>query len=116
MCCVSIGLSAETWTDANGTVWSFSPIDSNASIYGISGTIPNDLVIPSTVYVNDTPYTVTSIGRYAFRDNKKLASINIPEGVTYIGTEAFYGCSNLTSINIPEGVTLIESSAFNFCI
>ena len=82
---------AYEWTDANGTVWSFTTSGSTASIYkytqrsAISGTIPADLTIPTTLYVDETPYTVTSIGGYAFYICLSLTSVNIPESVTTIG-------------------------------
>ena len=84
----SIAASAFEWTDANGTVWSFTTSGSTASIYkdytttAISGTIPADLTIPTTLYVGETPYTVTSIGEYAFNNCSSLTSVNIPEDVT----------------------------------
>ena len=122
----SITASAYEWTDANGTVWNFSTSGSNATIANrgysdgtfipsISGTIPNDLTIPATVYIGETPYTVTSIGGYAFRGCTGLTSINIPDGVTSFGEYAFFGCSSLTSINIPDGVTSIGNYAFSGC-
>ena len=118
---VSITASAYEWTDANGTVWSFNISGSNATLYKdwqvscISGTIPNDLTIPATVYNGETPYTVTSIESHAFYNCSGLTSINIPDGVTSIGGSAFYNCSSLTSINIPDGVTSIGYAAFSGC-
>ncbi len=117
----SMTASAYEWTDANGTVWSFSTSGSTASIYkgfntpAISGTIPADLTIPTTLYVGETPYTVTSIGDFAFYNCSSLTSVNIPEGVTSIGESAFHYCSSLTSVNIPEGVTSIGNCAFSNC-
>lgn len=121
----SITASAYEWTDANGTVWNFSTYGSNATITNrgysngyipsISGTIPNDLTIPATVYIGETPYSVTAIGYAAFSGCSSLASINIPDGVTSIGDYAFSGCSSLTSINIPDGVTYIGDYAFSGC-
>ncbi len=117
----SITASANEWTDANGTVWSFKISGSNATLYKswevscISGTIPNDLTIPATVYNGNTPYTVTSIGDYAFYKCSRLTSINIPEGVTSIEYDTFRACSSLTSINIPNSVTSIGQSAFEDC-
>ena len=117
----SMTASAYEWTDANGTVWSFSTSGSTASIYkgasraAISGTIPADLTIPTTLYVGETPYTVTSIGGSAFYNCSSLTSVNIPEGVTSIGSFAFAGCTSLTSVTIPEGVTSISVSAFRDC-
>ena len=88
----SMTASAYEWTDANGTVWSFyTTSESTAQIFkgnslpAISGTIPADLTIPTTLYVDETPYTVTSIGGYAFYICLSLTSVNIPESVTTIG-------------------------------
>lgn len=117
----SITASAYEWTDANGTVWSFQTWRSTASIYkannqsAISGTIPSDLTIPATLYIGETPYTVTSIDEYAFYNCSNLTSVTIPEGVTGIGDYAFDGCSGLTSITIPNSVTSIGTCAFRGC-
>ena len=105
---------ARSWTDGNGTTWNFNISGGKATISS-GGTYSGDLTIPSTVYVGETAYTVTSIGTCAFSNCSSLTSINIPEGVTSIGSYAFDGCSSLTSINIPEGVTSIGSSAFYYC-
>ena len=116
------------WTDVNGTEWYFTTNESNATISNrgwdnvnndyipsISGIVPIELVIPSIVYIGETPYSVTSIGYDAFTGCSYLTSISIPETVTSIGIQAFYGCSHLTSINIPKGVTSIEWGAFYDC-
>ena len=118
---VSITVSAYTWTDANGTEWSFTVSGSNATLYNwtetpcISGTIPNDLTIPTTVYIDESPYTVTSIGNYAFYRCTSLTSITIPDAVTSIGEAAFNLCSNLTSITFPDGLRSIVRYAFARC-
>ena len=72
----SITASAEKWTDANGTVWTFTTYGSTANISNmlanytyskaISGKIPANLNIPTTLNVGETPYTVTSIRQSAF--------------------------------------------------
>lgn len=117
----SMTASAYVWTDANGTVWKFTTSGSTASVENgyystaISGTIPADLTIPTTLYVGETPYTVTSIGSSAFYNCSGLTSITIPEGVTSIGNSAFMRCSGLTSITIPRSVTRIDLYAFREC-
>ena len=97
-----------------------------------------DITIPSFVKINDTEFSVTSIGNSAFEDCNGLKSVTIPNSVTSIGDYAFKwsgltsvtipnsvtsigggsfdNCSSLTSITIPNSVTSIGSSAFRHCI
>ena len=63
----------------------------------------------------EIPTTVTSIGKYAFRDCSSLTSVTIPNSVTSIGDFAFESCSSLTSVTIPNSVTSIGSYAFHGC-
>lgn len=95
----------------------------------------------SSVFI---PATVTSIGRFAFRCCKFLATvtfaegsqlksigvsafsgttpahpiftqIQIPDSVEKIGTNAFHNCQDLESITLPASLKTIESSAFSYC-
>ena len=50
------------------------------------------IVIPKTVIVDGTRYSVTSLGRSCFRDCISLTSITIPNSVTSLGDWCFYGC------------------------
>lgn len=114
------------WTDANGTLWTFNISGSNATLFNIyyeddgdykpciGGTIPQNLIIPSQVYVSGTPYTVTAIGDGAFYECWNVKTITIPDGVTSIGYDAFW-LSGITSIVIPEGVTNIKTYTFYGC-
>ena len=58
---------------------------------------------------------VTHIGDRAFRDNRNLISVAIPNTVTSIGEQAFSGCTNLNSVTIPNSVTSIGQNAFSGC-
>ncbi len=98
--CVNLSASASDWTDANGTVWTFSVEDNKASIEAVSGTIPENLTIPNTLYIDETSYSVTTIGNSAFSNCSTLTSVTIPESVTSIGASAFDGCSGLTSVTV----------------
>ena len=76
--------------------------------------VSGDVVIPSTVYIGRTYYSVTSIGDSAFRDCSGLTSVTIPNGVTSIGEKAFEGCSGLTSIKcLATNPPSIGSSSFS---
>ena len=94
------------------------------------------LEIPSQVKFANKTYTVTGIGKYAFRDSKiatiklpdtvkdidysafknaNITSIEIPGSVQFIKDSAFFGCENLTEIDIPGSVSYVEDSAFGYC-
>ena len=103
---------------------------------------------PSTTITNVSsvfiPTTVTSIGGFAFRCCKFLATvtfaegsqlksigrhafsgtisahprfkeIQIPDSVETIGTSAFHNCQDLESITLPASLKTIESSTFSDC-
>ena len=74
-----------------------------------------NVTIPSSVTYNGIRYSVTSIGKEAFKGCSGLTSITIPNSVTSIGEKAFSGCSGLTSITIPNSVTSIGPWAFSSC-
>lgn len=108
--------------------------DDTVSITGYIGSSAS-VVIPKSIGGK----TVSSIGRFAFKDNKEITGISFAtnSGVSEIGYAAFWSCSNLSrvvlpnslisigeyafyecaikSIDIPNGVTTIGKSAFYFC-
>ena len=63
----------------------------------------------------DIPYGVTYIEEGAFRRNRKLKSVTIPNTVLVIGKAAFNKCLYLETINIPESVVRIDLGAFALC-
>ena len=58
---------------------------------------------------------VKTIYSEAFKNNKSITSVVIPDSVTSIGNSAFYLCGSLTSVTIPDSVTSIGSYAFSYC-
>ncbi len=72
------------------------------------------VVIPSTVTYNDTEYSVTSIGSYAFQNCSGLTSVTIPNSVTSIGWNAFYNCSGLTKAEFASIESLCKIKFGNY--
>ena len=62
------------------------------------------------------PDSVTSIGKYAFKNCVKLVNISIPDSVTVISNGAFYGCKKLISIHWSESLEQINYEAFENCV
>jgi len=98
--------------DSNNTVVIFDA-QSKCNTMFESGIV--DLVIPSTVSYNGKIYSITKIGKEAFKGCDRIKSITLPQSISEIGQEAFRNCTWLTSINLPEGMTVIESSIFYEC-
>ena len=76
-----------------------------------------ELVIPETVTYNESTYSVTAIGDYAFNYCTRFTgNLVIPNSVTTIGENAFSNCYRFTGyLVIPNSVTSIGSVAFNGC-
>ena len=72
-------------------------------------------IIPETVTYNDITYSVTSIGKAAFKDCFSLVVVTLPKSIVSIHEEAFYKCTSLSSITMENGITNIEKSAFRYC-
>ena len=68
-----------------------------------------DIVIPPTVTVNDTPYSVEVIGDQAFKNCYLITSVSIPASVKEIPAGVFYGCDNLSTITVDPANTVYDS-------
>ena len=67
------------------------------------------IVIPETVTYNGTTYSITSIGKYAFRGCTGLTSVTIGNSVTSIDSWAFLDCTSLTTIKVETGNSKYDS-------
>lgn len=88
-----------------------APWSEDATYPSLSGVV----IIPSSVTYNETAYTVTSIGNYAFTYCSSLTSVTIPSSVKSIGDYTFFNCSSLNFVTIPTTITNIGGSAFTGC-
>ncbi|MDE6581475.1 MAG: leucine-rich repeat protein [Duncaniella sp.] len=75
------------------------------------------VVIPETVTDSDsgTTYTVTSIAKEVFRNNKVIESVVMPNSITSIGTAIFYGCTALVNAELSNSLTTLSASLFYNC-
>ncbi|MCR5298928.1 MAG: leucine-rich repeat domain-containing protein [Paludibacteraceae bacterium] len=92
------GLWAQTLVD--GIYYDLSASAKTASVVSGGGNYSGDIVIPPTVIYNETTYSVTSIGSFAFSGSSGLTSVEIPNSVTSIGKMAFQSCTGLTSMTV----------------
>lgn len=60
-------------------------------------------------------YKVTSVGKAAFKNSKKLKTVKLGKNVKKIGQQVFYGCTKLTNVSLGKNVTAIGANAFNKC-
>ena len=120
---------ADVWKNFSNVIGKSSDFEVNGIYYIITG--PNtasvtykdtnynsysgNVTIPSTVTHNGTTYTVTAIGRNAFRICSDLTGVSIPSTVTMIDYSAFYNCTSLESVVIPNSVTELGEFCFMNC-
>lgn len=75
-------------------------------------TYSGDVVIPSTITVDEKTYDVTSLGKYAFRYARNVNSLSLPEGLLSIGKQAIYK-THLTELTVPNSVTTLGESSIS---
>ena len=73
------------------------------------------LTIPSIAYYEDHAYSVTSIGKSAFRNVTNLKTVTLPEGMKVIGDGAFMQTS-VTTLSLPSTLTTIGGYAFAYLV
>lgn len=78
----------------SGTVRFLKPIKKNVK----------KATIPSVVTIGNYKYKVTEVGKYAFKNNKKITSVVIEKNVTKINASAFYGAKNLKKITVKSKI------------
>ncbi len=111
---LAMAVMAQTKVEVDGIYYYLDNSNNTAEVTSTDGHFIENIVIPASISVDGTTYTVTTIGEAAFWSDY-FTSIEIPNSVTTIGNSAFHGCYRLTSIEIPNSVTTIGNSAFYGC-
>lgn len=80
------------------------------TVTGYNGTGGN-VTVPESI----DGLSVTAIGAGAFRNNKAITSLALPEGLTKIGSYAFQNCTGLHDVSFPDSLHEIGQCAFTGC-
>jgi hypothetical protein len=76
----------------------------------------NGLKRTVTIPTESEGMPVISVRNDAFKDNKRIVSVAIPDSVYMYGTDGvFFGCSALTSVKLPKGTVWIPRLMFAEC-
>ena len=105
--------------DDQGLTYTLNAADHTATVANYDNSTPDGVIdIPDTVTSGGQTYTVTAIGEYAFIPSRKITNVSsvfIPATVTSIGRFAFRCCKFLATVTFAEGSQLksIGVSAFS---
>lgn len=93
--------------------FSYSVENSKTTITGFTAEPSGAVVVPATL----GGYTVTEIGRSAFKGRSGITSISFASGasVTKLGPAAFQGCTGLQSITLPGGTLSLPAGLLQGC-
>lgn len=111
-------LTGYVYVNGNEVEAQYTKLTSNTVALGtgqntcISQYTEGRLVVPGTVKINGTDYTVTEINSMAFRLCTKLTFVEIKENVKRIGNFAFVGCRSITEVALPASLENIGTGAF----
>lgn len=106
---VSDGTSLTASINYGLTIEEYKAIDMS------QGTTTTDKIVAIPAPAEGATAEQKTVAENAFKNNKNIQAVIIPEGITTIGSNAFSGCSNLSTITIPNTVTTLSSGAFSNC-
>ena len=110
---MATALSAQTSVTVDGIKYDLDDDAKTATVTYPNETKPNDgdncspytgvVIIPAQVTSEGVAYSVTGIGKYAFR-SASITSLTLPEGLVSIGEKAIYN-TQITELVVPGTVT-----------
>lgn len=109
----------ENSKDNQGLTYTLNAADHTATVANYDNSTPDGVIdIPDTVTSGGQPYTVTAIREYAFNPSRTITNVSsvfIPATVTSIGGFAFRCCKFLATVTFAEDSQLksIGGSAFS---
>lgn len=91
----------------------FKPL--SLCIYSTKSNYLDEFDIPYNVKCIDVSNSIISLKPYAFKYQKKLVNVILPDTLTSIGDFAFYECSKLNKLYIPDSVKYLGESFVEDC-
>ena len=106
---LAMAVMAQTKVEVDGIYYNLDSSNNTAEVTSGDSKYRKDIVIPASISVNGSTYSVTTIGERAFLECTYLTSIEIPNSVTSIGNSAFRNCTGLTSIIVATDNPIYDS-------
>ena len=100
--------TADEWADANGNIWSYTAGADSITISGCSFAT-NVVTVPDEIGGKQ----VRTIAENAFKGNKTIKELTVPDSITSLGQGVFSGCTALESITIGNGITTLPEVKYN---
>lgn len=96
--------------------YSFDEKNMTASVVSSPNYNLSNLIIESNVINNGKVYEVTGISINAFKDNKYIEKVQMPNTIKNIGYDAFRNCTSLMEVEFSEQVTTLADHLFAGCV
>ena len=111
---VSAASTVNSYTDKYGVTYSFTidETDNTACLTDLTNE-SSRVLLPSSVSLNGSTYTVTKLGDDFGCGNFTIQSLSIPSSVYSIGEYCFYWATNLTTVNGGSSVTEVGFNSFS---
>ena len=106
---LAMAVMAQTKVEVDGIYYNLDSSNNTAEVTSGDSKYRKDIVIPASISVNGSTYSVTTIGERAFLECTYLTSIEIPNSVTSIGNSEFRNCTGLTSIIVATDNPIYDS-------
>lgn len=97
---LNLSVYADKQYEVNGLLYSITS-DNSVEVCGITESANTDVIIPSSVNIEDVSYFVTSIGKEALSFSD-IQSVSIPNSVVIIESGAFFYCQHLHYIKLED--------------
>lgn len=94
----------------NKTLFDYASYGKGFQVIGYNG-LDSNVMIPAEI----DGISILAIGMNAFKNNRRIKHISIPEGITAIDDFAFSGCHNLESILLPNSLVRVGYESFREC-